>query len=90
MGLTDMLRGVEYVGYFTDKDLTDKTNAAQFSQAQYILAPVILDLNNTQRDFIIFDCTTPDVALEKIKEIDAVPLVKNKFGIILARKLILR
>ena len=83
-GLDDILKNVEYVGYYTDKDLTLNQHLAQFSQAQYIVAPVILDLNNTQHEFILFDCTSEEKAFAKIKEIGAVALRKNKFGIILA------
>ena len=86
-GLESVFRDIPYIGYYTDKDLNEKQNAAQFAQAQYILAPAILDLNNTNHEFILFDCTAEDKALKKIKEIHAVPIKKNDFGIILARKI---
>lgn len=86
-GLDNILKEVKYVGYYTDKNLKNNRNAAQFAQAQYILAPTILDLNNSQHDFILFDCSTPQKALKKIKEFNAVPIRRNKFGIILARKM---
>ncbi len=84
-GLNDILRGVDYIGYYTDKDMDNRQDALQFSQAQYTLAPVILDLNNTQHEYVLFDCSSPKVALKKIKEIRAVPVRKNQFGIILTR-----
>lgn len=86
VGLHDEFRNIRYVGYYTDKDMSLNQNAAQFAQAQYVLAPVILDLNNVEREFLILDCTSEAKALEKIKEIKALPLKKNQFGIILARK----
>ena len=86
-GLEDTLKNVDYIGYYTDKDLNLKENAAQFSQAQYILAPTILDLNNTSHTFILFDCTNEKKAMSKIKQVHAIAIKKNRFGIILARKI---
>lgn len=86
-GLKQILKGVPYVGYYTDKDFSKTQNAALFAEAQYVLAPSILDLNNTNHDFVIFDCTDKDTALRKIGEINAVPLKRNPFGAILARKM---
>lgn len=84
LGLKDFVGHVQYIGYYTDKDLDQNQNAMQFSQAQYVLAPVILDLNNLRHEFIVFDCTSPKAAMDKIKEIGAVPLRVNQFGVILA------
>lgn len=89
--LGDQFRGLEtafnharLVGYYTDKDIDEKIAIAQFEQAQYILAPTVLDLNNTSRDFVIFDCTTPQVALQKIKDLKLQALKANNLGVILA------
>lgn len=84
-GLDDILKGTKYVGYYTDKDLSATFHSSQFTQAQFILAPAILDLNNTKLEFILFDCASDEIALAKIAEIGATPLQKNKFGIILAQ-----
>ncbi|MCB9772435.1 MAG: hypothetical protein H6754_07795 [Candidatus Omnitrophica bacterium] len=87
----DWFRGIEkitqnapYIGYYTDKSLDDNHAAMQFAQAQLILAPSILDLNNTNHEFIIFNCSSPVVALNKIKEIGAKALKGNQYGIIIA------
>jgi hypothetical protein len=56
MGLEGIFRDIPYAGYYTDKDLSLKQNAAEFGQAQYVLAPTILDLNNTDYEFLIFNC----------------------------------
>ena len=85
LGINRFLPHASYVGYFTDRDLKKDTKAsAQFAQAQYVLAPNIIEANNLSHEFILFDCTSEDVALEKIRDIGAIPLKKNKFGIILA------
>ena len=87
LGLEDVFRGVAYAGYYTDKDLSLKQNSAQYAQAQYILAPTIVDLNNTTHLFTLLDCTGEEKAFEKIKEIHAVAIKKNAFGVVLARKI---
>ena len=86
-GLDKTLEGIKYAGYFTDKDINNIAQAKHFAQAQYVLAPVILDLNNTDHEYILFDCTSLKITFDKIKEIGAVPLKANQFGIILARKI---
>ncbi len=86
-GLDDILHKEKYVGYYTDKDLDNRTDAMQFAQAQYILSPIILDLNNVDHTFILFDCSHPQIAIEKMKEINVIPVKINQFGVILARNL---
>lgn len=83
-GLETLIGKAPIAGYYTDKNLDDKVNAMQLAQAQLILTPIILDLNNTGHEFVIFDCTSPAAALKKIKDIGAQPLKANRYGIILA------
>ncbi len=84
--LRGIFTDITEAGYYTDKNLDLKPHAAQFAQAQYMLTPTILDLNNTEHKYIIFDCTTEKIALKKIKEINAKPLKRSPFGIILAER----
>ena len=81
-----LLKNVKYVGYCTDKDMDDKKNAAFFSEAQYVLAPTILDLNNPTREFLILDFSDEKKAISKIRELKAVPLKRSPQGIILAKQ----
>ena len=83
LGLEGTFKNVRYVGYYTDKDIEEPLTVAQFEQAQYTLAPTVLVLNKTNYPFVLFDCTTPVFALEKIKELGMQPL-KTNAGIILA------
>jgi hypothetical protein len=83
MGLENVFKDVRTVGYYTDKDLSNPLAVAQFEQAQYMLAPTVLDLNHTQYHWVIFDCTSPQVAMEAIKHLGLTPL-KAHNGIILA------
>jgi len=83
-GISSILRSESHVGYLTDKDLDDRIAAMQFSQAQLILAPTILDLNNSDHKFAIYDYTNPVKALTAIKKAGLYPLARNRFGLILA------
>lgn len=83
MGLENVFKGVRTIGYYTDKDLNNTLAIAQFEQAQYMLVPTVLDLNHTQYRWVIFDCTSPQVAMGAIKHLGFTPL-KMRNGIILA------
>ncbi len=84
-GLDKFLDATPMIGYYTDKNLDDNRSARQFAQAQLVLAPIILDLNNTHHEFLLLDCTSPKVAMQKVQEIGAQALKANQYGIILAR-----
>lgn len=86
LGLEETFENVEIIGFYTDKDLEEEKHAQQFAQAQLILAPAMLDLNNLNHEYLLFDCTSYEVALKKIKEIGATALKKNQFGIVLAKR----
>jgi hypothetical protein len=87
LGLENVFKDVRTVGYYTDKDLSITSQntlaIAQYEQAQYMLAPTVLDLNHTQYHWVILDCTSPQVAMETIKSLGFTPL-KIHNGIILA------
>ncbi len=83
-GLETIFNHIRTVGYYTDKNIEEPLVVAQFEQAQYVLAPTVLDLNNTHHPFVIFDCSSPEVALNKIKELGFQPLKANNLGVVLA------
>ena len=83
MGLENVFKDVHTVGYYTDKDLNNPLAIAQYEQAQYMLVPTVLDLNHTQYHWVIFDCTSPQTAMQAIKLLGLTPL-KIYNGIILA------
>jgi hypothetical protein len=82
--LADVLKGENYVGYYTDKDTDQPAYGAQFEQTQLALAPIILDLNTTNHRFVIFDCHDEKECWRKIAEVRARPLKRSNTGIILA------
>ena len=85
LGLDEILKDVTVVGYYTDKNMDEFEGGAQYAQAQLLLAPKILDFNNLEHEFVLFDCRSPELAFRVIKENGLVALKKNQFGIILAK-----
>ena len=83
IGLDQMLKNVPAIGYLTDKNIESPLTIAQFEQAQYVLAPTMVMLNQSNYPFVILDCSTPEIAMAKIQELKLQPLKMNK-GIILA------
>ncbi len=45
----------KYIGYITDRDIKNDKVSARFTQAQFTLAPVILDFNNINHRLLILD-----------------------------------
>lgn len=84
-GLQDILTGTETIGYLTDKDLNAQQHAMQFAQAQFMLAPVILDTNFSGHEYILLDCSRPDITWAFINKFRLQPLRRNQFGVVLAR-----
>ena len=83
-GLQSTLAHIPRAGYYTDKNMELPLAIAQFEQAQYVLAPTVLELNNTALPLVIFDCTSPAIALAKIKTLGFQPVSANDSGIVLA------
>ncbi len=85
-GLDQFIKGVPAMGYYTDGDLESKDPQKMFSQAQYLLAPTILDPDSLEYEYILMVCDDEKKAWLKAKELRAVPLRRNNHGMILARR----
>ena len=85
-GLRKFLKNVQAVGYCTDKNLDVTRHALVFSHAQYELVPTILDMNNSQHEFLLLDYIDKTLAKKKIEELRLIPLKQSPDGIILARR----
>jgi len=86
-GLAPLLDKVVVIGYYTDRDLAKNVNSARFAQAQYTLAPVILNPDSLDYEFILLDCASGQKAVEKMIEMNATLVFINpKAGFILAKK----
>ena len=83
-GLETVFTHQRVVGYYTDKNIEDALVVAQYEQAQYLLAPTVLDINHTDHPFVIFDCSSPEVAIRTIKDLGLQPIKANNLGIVLA------
>ena len=80
------LAGVRRAGFVTNKDLSPEKNDGEFLQAQYILAPTVLELNASKNKYNILDCTSKTHILYALKSLNAAPVQINKYGKILAIK----
>ncbi|GEM_PF-2250788 len=85
-GLENILKQETHVGYITDLNLKETAPLAEYEQAQYVLAPTILDVNNPDHRFLIVNCSSDASAFSKLKDIGARPLTRNNFGVILAMR----
>jgi hypothetical protein len=83
-GLHEILKNETRVGYLTDLSIDDTGNLAEYQQAQLMLAPSVLEINNPNTKFLIVNCSSDTVAYQKLKELGIQPLKRNQFGIILA------
>lgn len=80
------LSHVSAAGFLTNKDMSSERNDGQFLAAQYALAPVVLDLNNSRHRFLIFDYTSPLIASGVAQQLPATILLTNEYSKILAEK----
>ena len=85
-GLSDFTKDIEIIGYYTDKDISQRKPLREYAHAQYLMVPSILDLNNTDLEHILFVCSTPTAAIKKISEIGAQPIMSNDQGVFFAKK----
>ncbi|MCA9408937.1 MAG: hypothetical protein KC733_09625 [Candidatus Omnitrophica bacterium] len=85
-GLEQFTKNIEYIGYYTDKDIALKETSKEFSHAQYILSPTILDFNNLEHEYILLVCSDEKKAWLKMKELNAQPQRRNPYGMILAKR----
>lgn len=85
-GLGEVTKDVQYIGYFTDGDIKKKYYERMLTQAQFRIAPTIIDYNNPSHEFMLLVYSNKALAHMKLKEIGAEPLLENQYGIIYARK----
>lgn len=85
--LRPIFNHVEKVGYLTDHTLENPIFLAHFSQTQYTLSPTILDLNNSDHEFVILHYKNQQTAINKILSLKMIPMTTSSSGIILAKKI---
>ena len=74
------------IGFLTNKDMSSERNDGQFLAAQYVLAPVVLDLDNPHYPFVILDYTGLIPAFDEMEAIGANPIYVNEYSKVLAKK----
>ncbi|MDP2652523.1 MAG: hypothetical protein Q8Q08_00655 [Candidatus Omnitrophota bacterium] len=75
------------VGYATDRDLSPENNNTYYLlSAQYMLAPVVLEIEDGSQDTVLLDYTHPDGAFEAIWRLGLTPIHDNRYGKLLARR----
>ena len=85
--LKDKLKDETAVGFLSDITPTPEDNDGQFMMAQYMLAPVLLDLSNPGHKINIINAPTPDSAKAILSIIRAKPTYINPFGKIISERL---
>lgn len=77
----------KYIGYLTDRNINDDQVSMRFTQAQFTLAPVILDFNNPNHRLLILDFQDEKKAVSTGIDLKARPLKRSPQGIIFAERL---
>jgi len=85
LGINALIGSNGRVAYLTDKNMDDRVNAMEFAQAEVLLVPLTLDLNNPQHEYVILACSSDEENFKKARELGLTPLRRNPFGIILAK-----
>ena len=86
LGIKSQLKDVATIGYYTDGDIKNENENKNYSVAQYVLAPTVVEPDNLDYEYVLFVCADENNALRKIREIGAEPLLRGHSGMILARK----
>ena len=75
------------IGYFTDLDFSSESlTTKNFLAAQYKLAPVALEVDNSRPPLILIDASSPEAAFKLMKRLGAEPVYLNPYGKLLAHK----
>jgi len=82
----ERLKDIKQLGYLTNKDMSEENNDSSFLQAQYMLAPTILDLNNSNYPLNILDYPDPVHMIFKLRGLNARPARSSPYGQVLAEK----
>ena len=68
------------IGYITDKGTSRETNDGTFLQAQYFLAPTIIERNAIHHPFIMIDSTNKPYILRMVTILNAKGVAHNPYG----------
>ena len=74
------LKELHVVGFHTDKNMSSEKNDGDFLMAQYMMAPIVLDYNNTELPIHILSYKNQNNALVLIKKLNGKLIYHNQFG----------
>jgi hypothetical protein len=75
------------IGYFTDLDFSaESIDTGSFLSAQYRLAPVVLDVNNTHHRLILIDASSRLNAFNLMEKLHATPVYVSPYGKLLVQR----
>lgn len=84
--LAPFLKGQKYAGYYTDANVNEGHNLLELLQAQYTLAPVIVDPENINRRYVIVNTVDIPRAIEKFKAMGTTLVATTPYGIFLVER----
>ena len=86
-GLAQHLADDRSIGYLTDLDFSAESQYTRnFLSAQYKLAPVTLDVDNTYHQLILIDASEPFIAFNLAEKLKTTPVYYNIYGKLLVGK----
>ena len=80
------LEGVAAAGFLTNQDMSPEKNEGGFLQAQYILAPTILELNNPNHTYNILDFTDQIYVFYMIKKFNFKRVADTEWAKVLVKR----
>ena len=74
------LRNIDFIGYVSDRDIHEQKANEQFSQAQYMLAPTILDPTSTDYEYLLIANKKSNITKETLIKLNVMPvrILNNK------------
>ena len=78
--IANNLQKIHIVGFHTDSNMSSENNDAEFLMAQYMMAPIVLDYNNTTHPIHLLSYQDEKKALAKVKELGGQLVYHNSFG----------
>ncbi|MBF0595594.1 MAG: hypothetical protein HQL22_11610 [Candidatus Omnitrophica bacterium] len=85
-GVKGATGGEKYLGYMTDRDINIDKIAMRFTQAQFALAPVILDFNNSNHRLLILDFQDLKQAVALAQKLQLKLLKRSPQGLLFAER----
>ena len=82
----DIFPHTQFVSYVSDSNVHSAIGNKEFTQAQYALAPIVLDGESTNHLYILINCSSQQKAFEELIKIKATPLKTNNRGLIAAQR----